>query len=123
MYSLEQTQWPFIKVSFLGGTTVAESQCFLQDLRSLVAMRERFGVILETDGKSPLTPTERKEFAAWFKQHKPDMRILCVGLVRLSPDPSFLARLSLKALNAAMPFAVSIAKTEGEALTWLQQRL
>jgi hypothetical protein len=140
MASINEDNFPIIRVHFHGIRTHAEMEAYRAKWDEWLDRGEKFGLIVIQTGtneqdqpmsegeqllKGTAIAEERNVQRAWGEQRKSQIEALCVGMATLDPEEEF------KALYATAPQYIretyycdgAFFKTDAEAKQWLQQRL
>ncbi len=96
----------FPQVTFLSHlTTAGYASQWIREMEGLLQRQQKF-VIIYPAGTEKESREDRKLRGIWLKNNKPDMQILCTGLVVIEPDENQRQLLEHQAAAATQSFGV-----------------
>ncbi|MDA0910016.1 MAG: hypothetical protein O2809_00470 [Proteobacteria bacterium] len=104
MIQCDIQDWPIVRMHFHNYPHYDEVIHWLNDCDSLLKRKIPFLLISTFEAHYQFTHDARKKQAVWFKTVKNDLAKYCLGMFRVTEDPTMIAKLQSPAMRKGMPF-------------------
>lgn len=120
MFKLDQIEPNFFYVKIYTPREDQDAEKFFSFLEELKD-KQKFALILETQGEARFSPENKKKMTTWFKSNKAILAQECRALIRIQAKNSVLSKLSSKAMQMAMPCPYYVTSNLEDAINWFHQ--